>query len=266
MKNLNFKGIALALLVAAVWSCQTEGVALSETKSRVAPPDGVPSDYDEYLRLTTTDYYHLGKKITDTTEIKKLLLHAKVTSSEENRTDIYLTEDEARSLLDDHEKRMSEENQNKAASTSADNFMMYFYETSFKFWNDIGINKQIYYHKYQTIRGPVANYYTREINPHLYYGPTKKPATVPANGKTLSKMTEPHHPSEKFFSNLNFTINIFNPTRFTRRVVFEDQFGSKIFRTIGPKQKAAVGGYVNYTGYLTDGRSLRILTHYSYKL
>ncbi len=263
MKNVKLKLFATAILASTLWCCQTENtVSSTQPKVMEAAPDGIPSAYDDYHRLTTTNYYHLGQKVTDTTEIKKMLWNSKVVAVDGDRTDIYATESEAKVVNDEIEKARSATTSKAAVFVDADNFLVYFYEVNWHIKSNYTQLSTLYY---TTIRGPIGDYNT--FAPYWnIWGYDKNYAKT-----DLSDYAQNLHvlfnPAYNFVQShdIGYQINVYNPTRFYRTVVFEDSFHSKVTARIAPNKSVTLSGWTNYAGYAFNGKSFIIKQHYSYK-
>jgi hypothetical protein len=259
MKQIKLKFFALIVLIATFWSCQTEQFVAESSKPKPIA-DGIPSPYDDYHRLTTTNYYHMGQKVTDTTIVKKMLLDAKVIAINGDRTDIYATENEAKMVNDEIEN--AQNGTTSKAGPDGDDFLIYFYEVN---WHIKPNYIQLSTLYYGTVRGPVGDYSVKAPSWKIW-GYDKNNVKTKLSDYTQYIRTL-FTPEYRFVQShdINYQINVYNPTRYTRTVVFEDQFRSKVTAVIPSRKSVTLYGWTNYAGYAFNGKSFVIKQHYSYR-
>jgi hypothetical protein len=274
MKQINVKFVALFILMATLWSCQTEQVvsnAVAATTKKQPLPDGVPSDADDYLNFDTKKYFHAGQQIQDTTAIKKMLSQATgVETDENNNVNIYLTKAEATDLESRANASNPDNEANKAALVDGDNYLVYFFEIN-TVRKDYGveINSQKYY---ANKLGPL-NYEntSTNLNWKYYIGTNYCCVKVVNVYELLNYYYE--NPSAGVVFNTYYTVNVYNPTRYSRRVYFYNRYypansPAKYYWAsfvVPSKKSISIGGTLSkFNGTSLPG--VRILHHHSDKI
>jgi hypothetical protein len=266
MKIFKLKHFLILMVLGLLWSCQIEEEVAAHSSAAVGirkkrfERDGIPSDSDDQYEFSKSQYYHNDKLLRDTIQIANLLSNARLLHIDGTRKDICVTDQEAKAFS--AKLNLQNNDQNRAAASSdGDNYMQYFYEIA-----RIDTTRPTRYcdFLYFTIEGPhkhsseqaAAENYT--FKHYKRTGLTGGPSYVRdwntsglhADFKNLFHLLsycQDGHTTMVPNTLLNhyevdFTINVYNTTRFKRNVEIVADNGTVVSFSLLPKAHRSLSG------------------------
>ena len=251
-------------MTALLWSCQTEQIVADEvTSSKKKPlPDGIPSDGDDVYEFAKSRYTHNGKVITDTLQIMSMLSSARGLHIDEtgNNKQIFVTTQERDSFDNTTEKNAAY----RTAALDGDNYLHYFFETSYyvkaQDWTQL---------LYFNIVGPRLYSNTADFNVQGYTkdgtaNPTGPSSATFTTGSTISQYM---YDSSTALPYRNTDINVYNTTRYKRRVKFYSENLDLVTRDLAPSGRVTLRAASGPGKYTFAGlAAFKIKRHESIKL